>query len=303
MASIMTYGLFPVHFFGGLAVALYAVRESDALPIWLAMISAVTALIVAILERVHPRHRSWNRSKNDVKTDMVHTVISMIALPPILETALLASIVAAVGYFSGGEHHGFWPHNWPMLAQLGLALVVSQFFEYWFHRWSHERDILWRLHATHHSPKRLYWLNASRFHPLDTAGGLILGMGSLMVLGASEPVFFLLTVWIAIHGMYQHCNIDVRLGPLNYIFSMAELHRWHHAVNPDEANHNYGNNIILWDLVFGTFFWPKDREPPEMIGLDGLDSFPEDYLGQLLSPFQWRRLNEQPLQKTVEPIE
>ena len=253
MTVLLTYALFPLHFVIGLALAFWVVKSGGHFALWLALISVGTACVIAWAERIHPRYVAWNRSRQDVKTDVSHALVSMIALPPLLETALLAGIVLVAGYGDGDGTRGLWPDSWPLAAQLALALIVSQFFEYWFHRWSHEHGLLWRLHATHHSPKRLYWLNASRFHPLDTAGSLCVGMGSLFALGATESVIFMLTVWIAIHGMYQHCNIHLRLGPFNYIFSMAELHRWHHAVDPHDANHNYGNNIILWDLVLGHF--------------------------------------------------
>ena len=82
----------------------------------------------------------------------------------------------------------------------------------------------------------------------------------------------------------------VVLGPLNYVFSMAELHRWHHAKNLDEANTNYGSNLILWDLVFGSFFWPRDRRPPEDIGIPDLAAFPMTYWAQLASPWRWREI-------------
>lgn len=76
---------------------------------------------------------------------------------------------------------------------------------------------------------------------------------------------------------------------MNYVFSMAELHRWHHSLRLKEANANYGNNIILWDIVFGTFFHPRDRDASEAVGLSNMPDFPRDYLGQILSPFKWRR--------------
>ena len=102
----------------------------------------------------------------------------------------------------------------------------------------------------------------------------------------------MLSTWIVVHGMYQHCNVDVKLGPLNYIFSMAELHRWHHSLTLEEANSNYGNNIIFWDLVFGTMFWPKERLPSEHIGLSDMPEFPQSYLEQLSSPFKWQQIVE-----------
>ena len=47
---------------------------------------------------------------------------------------------------------------------------------------------------------------------------------------------------------------------------------------------------LVWDLVFGTFFLPSGREPPERIGLADLPEFPRGYLAQLRAPFRWARL-------------
>ena len=52
----------------------------------------------------------------------------------------------------------------------------------------------------------------------------------------------------------------LRYGPLNYIVGSAETHRWHHSRVPRESNANYGNTVIVWDLVFGTWFLPRERE-------------------------------------------
>ena len=71
--------------------------------------------------------------------------------------------------------------------------------------------LLWRLHAIHHSPGRLYWLNAGRFHPLDSMLLFVLGM-TPSCCSAPTPVMLLVVVWISVH-IVQHCNIRIRLGP------------------------------------------------------------------------------------------
>ena len=96
----------------------------------------------------------------------------------------------------------------------------------------------------------------------------------LLAVGCPFEVLFLFLLVSGVHGFFQHANLPLRCGPLNYFFSMAELHRWHHSKNIEEANHNYGQNVIIWDLVFGTFYLPKDREPPVYIGLPDLPAFP-----------------------------
>ena len=46
----------------------------------------------------------------------------------------------------------------------------------------------------------------------------------------------------------------------------------------------------IWDLVFGSWFLPADREPPANVGIGAMPDFPTGYLGQLASPFTWRKL-------------
>ena len=183
-----------------------------------------------------------------------------------------------------------WPSTWPWVAQLALALLLAELGEYGFHRAMHEVPWLWRLHATHHSAPRLYWLNAARFHPIDLLVVTVLKGIPLVLLGAPLAVFALVNLFSAIHGAYQHANLPVRLGPLNWIFSLTELHRWHHSMRMHEANHNYGGNLIVWDVVFGTRWLPVDRDPPEAIGIEALPRFPMGFFANLLVPFRWARV-------------
>ncbi|MDP6933757.1 MAG: hypothetical protein QGG40_12615, partial [Myxococcota bacterium] len=60
----------------------------------------------------------------------------------------------------------------------------------------------------------------------------------------------------------------------------------------DEANANYGNNILFWDIVFGTVHWPRDRQADVAVGLHDLPAFPQDYLGQLTSPLRRRSIEQ-----------
>ena len=89
-------------------------------------------------------------------------------------------------------------------------------------------------------------------------------------------------VFYAVNGFYQHSNADLRLGWLNWLVSGPELHRWHHSVLPKESDRNFGNNLILWDVVFGTRFLPRGRSV-EDLGLRN-KSYPTGFLGQTLAP-------------------
>lgn len=290
LKSAITYGLFPTTFFSAILIAIYGLNEGWNEGFLVLGITVATILITSIFERISPQHVNWNVPKNDVKTDLLHGLFSMILLPQLLEAALRAVLLVGAIKLSSLIGFGLWPTQWPLIAQLAFAMLVSQFGEYWWHRMAHEVPILWRFHSVHHSPLRLYWLNAARFHPIDTAVSFTLSISVLLLLGASNEVLTLVTVWMAVHGLFQHCNVHMKLGFLNYIFSMAELHRWHHSLNLEEANTNYGNNIIFWDLVFGTYFNPSGKEASEHIGLTDLNEFPEDYIGQVLAPIKWKEI-------------
>lgn len=294
LRTFFTYGLFPLVFTSALFGAAWGLSAGVNAKVLLASITGITIAIIAVVERIHPQFPRWNQSRKDVKTDLWHAGISMVALPPLIEMGLLLVLLHVATTLSEAWGGTLWPHQWPLFAQLLLAMTVSQFGEYWAHRSMHEIPLLWRLHATHHSPKRLYWLNAARFHPLDAGFLQIVALGPLILLGAGESLFLLYSVWVAVHGLFQHCNIHVRLGPLNHFFSMAELHRWHHSLHLEEANANYGNNMLLWDWVFGTVYNPKDREASEEIGLSDIPQFPKGYWGQITSPWRWKAIQEEP---------
>jgi sterol desaturase/sphingolipid hydroxylase (fatty acid hydroxylase superfamily) len=289
MDRVISCLLFPLTFVAALWVALVGIDRGTSPELLLAAITLGGMVSVAVFERILPEHPEWNQSQGDVGTDLIHGAVSMVLLPQLLEFGLRLLLLEVAIWLADTTGGPIWPSDWPLLLQLVPALLISQFFEYVAHRSLHEVPLLWRLHATHHSPGRLYFLNAGRFHPLDSALLFTVALTPLLVLGAGPELLLLFTVWVSVHGMFQHCNIRLRLGPLNYIFSMAELHRWHHSLNLEEANSNYGNNILFWDLVFGTVHYPKDRSASAQIGLSEMPDFPKGYVGQVLSPWCWSR--------------
>ena len=284
--------VFPVIMTGTMALAI-GLEPGLGSPVAAMVAEIVGVLAILAAEWKLPFRPQWNRSYGDVGTDVMHAFVSGIGTTQLARILVQAGGIAVAGALSRGFGAKLWPTGWPLLGQLTLALLIAELMQYWLHRWQHERDFLWRFHAVHHSAPRLYWLNAARFHPVDLGMLYVVGYLPLVALGCPETVIMLFAVFDAVFGMLQHCNIDVRLGPLNWIFSMAEPHRWHHSKTVDEANTNYGSNLIVWDHLFGTFFLPSDREPPVAIGIANMPAFPSTYLAQLASPFRWRRLKRE----------
>jgi sterol desaturase/sphingolipid hydroxylase (fatty acid hydroxylase superfamily) len=275
--------------FGAIGLAIYLLG-SGVSPIAAYLVPGVLAYALVIVgERIYPHVPDWNRNHGDVKTDSAWA-LSIIATSQVFGPVVALITIPLAGWLSAQVGSTLWPSHWHLAAQLALALVVVEFFQYWVHRLQHETDIMWRFHATHHSAPRLYWLNAARFHVVDIAiNGLAVSI-PLVALGADERVLALWILASTIHGICQHANMKIRCGPLNWIFSMAELHRWHHSRLERESNTNYGQTLILWDIVFGTRLLPSDRLPPDDIGIAHLDAFPMTWWAQMVAPLHWARI-------------
>lgn len=236
------------------------------------------ALALAGLERVMPHERSWLVNDGQMGPDLAHTVLSK-GVAQVVVTMIVFMGIAEWVKPSGGP---LWPKTWPFLVQIALGLVIIELGLYWKHRLAHEWPWLWRFHAVHHSVTRLWFFNTGRFHLVDTVTGLLVGIPVLLLLGAPQPVLLMTSAVTAVIGLLTHCNVDMRCGPLNYVFNTPELHRWHHSKDLAEGNRNYGENLMLFDMIFGTYINPP-RRPPADIGIEA--PMPENFIGQLKVPF------------------
>lgn len=105
------------------------------------------------------------------------------------------------------------------MADLGITLA---------HYVSHRAEWLWRLHAVHHSVERMYGFNGLMKHPLHQAIETAAGTAPLVVVGMPLDVGALLGFAVAIQLLLQHSNVDMRAGPLAYLWAVAPGHRHHH---------------------------------------------------------------------------
>ena len=242
----------------------------------------IAALIMCGLEFFIPHRDSWNASSKDIKNDLLYMGLVQVLLPKFLSFFFAITLIAYL-QSTNLQILELWPDHLPIFVQAAIMLLGADFLRYWLHIASHRWDLLWKLHSVHHSPSKLYWINVARFHPIEKMLQFLLDALPFIILGVGEQVVSLYFIFYAVNGFFQHSNIELRLGFLNYIVSGPELHRWHHSVVIRESNQNYGNNLIIWDLLFGTWFLPKDKEVSEM-GLQ-YKNFPTDFINQIKAPF------------------
>lgn len=239
--------------------------------------------IITMLEKILPYRAEWAPNKAEVRTDVTFMLLMEILLPKLLS---IITVMWVFKFLQGNEWIilAWWPHQLLIWVQMLLIFFLVSFPRYWLHRTAHEWIPLWKFHAVHHSVKKLNWINVGRFHPVDKSLQFVCDTIPFILLGVSREVLALYFVAYSIKGFFQHSNVDVKLGWFNYIISGPELHRWHHSKIIKEANTNYGNDIILWDILFGTFFLPKEGAVGELGLFDR--NYPTAFLDLLKAPFK-----------------
>jgi ornithine lipid hydroxylase len=242
----------------------------------------LAAAIVTVLEMLFPHRSEWRPPVSEVKTDLGFMTMVQLAFPPLMGFVFTFALIAPARALDL-PIAALWPHGWPFWLQGLLMIFAVDFLRYWLHRAAHQNDTLWRLHSVHHSVEQMYWLNTARFHVLEKALQMTLDSLPFLLMAVDPTVLAIYYVAYATNGFFQHCNIELRYGFLNYIVGSAETHRWHHSRLPRESNANYGNTVIVWDLVFGTWFLPRERAVQEL-GLQDPD-YPKSFWALMRAPF------------------
>lgn len=168
-------------------------------------------------------------------------------------------------------------------------LLLNDFLLYWVHRIYHNSTFFWPIHSVHHSAEVLTPVTAYRQHPLadvitvlmvslvfGVAQGLFLGLLAQDFSGTQiagvNALFFLFAMLTA---NFRHSHIWISFGPvLEHVIISPAQHQIHHSTAPQHHNKNYGENLAIWDWVFGSLYIPRGREVFE-IGIAGADGHPE----------------------------
>lgn len=134
-----------------------------------------------------------------------------------------------------------------------LLLLGVDFIFYWVHRWGHEINILWAAHSPHHSAEEMNFFVALRASVMQRLCSFLF-FWVLTIIGFS-PAHIYTTVAIHLFIAFLHHTefIPKLWKPIEFLFTTPSHHRVHHGVNLQYLDKNYGEFLIIWDRIFGTF--------------------------------------------------
>ena len=184
--------------------------------------------------------------------------------------------------------------DWPVWAQIVVALLVIDLVQWCVHNLLHRVPWLWEFHKCHHSVAdgEMDWIVSFRFQWTEVVVYKLVQYLPLAWFGFGIEAVMVHAIFGTFIGHLNHANLNWDWGPLRYVLNSPRMHIWHHDYDGDaRTTVNYGIIFSLWDWMFGTAKLPA--EPPRLLGFEGVEAYPRGFFGHLAEPFRRRgRVNE-----------
>jgi sterol desaturase/sphingolipid hydroxylase (fatty acid hydroxylase superfamily) len=249
--------------------------------------------IFFIIERIVGRGQ--NRVQPVIRegwfTDVIYWFTTILVTKPFVRlivilpfSMLVLTKVTSIEVLKMSTYAGYGPlSRQPIWLQAIQIYVLVDLLGYWTHRLFH-RGRWWPFHAVHHSSEDLDWLGSLRVHPLNDLVNKLVQVTPVVLLGYNPYVTLGSAPILTFYAIFLHANVNWDFGPLRAVIATPVFHRWHHSREREAWDKNFAGLLPLWDILFGTYYMPKDRYP-ENFGI--CEPMPKSYLGQLWEPFAW----------------
>ena len=150
----------------------------------------------------------------------------------------------------------------PLWLATLFAFIIQDFTGYWMHRLNHRINIFWNRHVIHHSSEEFNLSCALRQSISETVHFSALLMIPAAFFGIPADIFSVLAPIHLFMQFWYHTRLIHKMGFLEKIIVTPSHHRVHHAINPEYIDKNYGQILILWDKIFGSFQEELDHIKP-----------------------------------------
>ncbi len=163
------------------------------------------------------------------------------------------------------KHYAIFDLKPGILGWVALFLATDLVW-YWYHRLAHEINLFWSAHVVHHQSEDFNYTTSARI----TVFQAVIRTGFWTILPLIGFPAGMISTMLILHGLYPffiHTRTIGKLGWLEYILVTPSHHRVHHASNPEYLDKNYGDVLIIWDKLFGTFIEEKEDAEELVYGL------------------------------------
>jgi len=266
----------------------------------------ILAAIFAVVERFWPSIRGQRRLRAGWRTDLAWFAFQptvgklfsgIIVFVSIMTVGALIMSPIPTQELRGLSPRETWVTGLPIIAQLGLVLLLGDLLGYWQHRAFHTVGTLWRFHSIHHSSVNVDWLSSVRVHPINDVVANVITALPLLLVGFSPVAFAAYVPVLTLYAIMLHANVSWTFGPLRHFIASPTYHRWHHTSEEQGLNKNFAGLFPWYDHLFGTLYLP-DGAQPARFGVAG-ETIPESFFGQMKYPFRRHRSDRREPERVV----
>jgi sterol desaturase/sphingolipid hydroxylase (fatty acid hydroxylase superfamily) len=211
----------------------------------------VSMILIERATYLFQERKQWN--EGDARANVINNSVSAIG------DSFLGGPLFVATYFLFYEFRLFdIPYLWWGWV---AAFLLNDLAYYVDHRIAHRTGFFWAIHTAHHSSQEMNLTVAAR--------GTLLGLGGTMspayfilcaLMGVPFPMFIAAKFFGNQWGQFNHTRLVHRMGVLEEVLATPANHRVHHGTEAKYLDKNYGQVLILWDRLFGTF-QREDEEP------------------------------------------
>jgi sterol desaturase/sphingolipid hydroxylase (fatty acid hydroxylase superfamily) len=141
------------------------------------------------------------------------------------------------------------------------VFLLNDLAYYVDHRIAHRTGFFWAIHTAHHSSQEMNLTVSARGTVLGLAGTMSPAyFVFLALLGVPFGIFIAAKFFGNLWGIFNHTRLVHRMGVLEEVLATPANHRVHHGTEAKYLDKNYGQTLIVWDRLFGTF--QREEEEP-----------------------------------------
>jgi alkylglycerol monooxygenase len=173
------------------------------------------------------------------------------------------NVLVAAGVYVA---YGFLWENYRLIDNLEmnvisfvLLLLGIDFIFYWVHRWGHHVNVMWAAHSPHHSAEEMNFFVALRASVTQRLFSFLF-FWPLTLVGFRPIDIYAMTGLHLFISFLHHTELIPKLWRwIELIFTTPSHHRVHHGINFRYLDKNFGEFLIIWDRLFGTFAEEQEK--------------------------------------------
>ncbi|MCP9751897.1 sterol desaturase family protein [Ferruginibacter sp. HRS2-29] len=219
------------------------------------LIAMPAFLLLVLFEKWY----GWRKGKDTVRhMDMISSLNSGVTNV----TKDVLGLVLAILTYEQLVNHIALTHIKATWLTYVVAFIALDFAGYVVHAIDHKVNFFWNSHLVHHSSEEFNLACALRQSISVFVRLFAILLLPAALLGVPVEVIALVGPLHLFAQFWYHTQHIGKMGFLEKIIVTPSHHRVHHAINKEYIDKNYGQILIIWDKLFGTFQEELKEAPP-----------------------------------------